>query len=90
MIISDHINNMGSNPLIGPNDNRFGARFPDMSEPYNKELRLIARNVAEKLNIRIQEGVYVGNTGPTYETPAEVRMIRTFGEMQLECQLFLK
>jgi purine-nucleoside phosphorylase len=79
MIISDHINNMGSNPLIGPNDNRFGARFPDMSEPYNKELRLIARNVAEKLNIRIQEGVYVGNTGPTYETPAEVRMIRTFG-----------
>lgn len=79
MIISDHINNMGSNPLIGPNDSKFGARFPDMSEAYSKELRTLARDVASKLNIRIQEGVYVGNTGPSYETPAEVRMIRTIG-----------
>ncbi|MGE8204397.1 purine-nucleoside phosphorylase [Heyndrickxia sp. NPDC080065] len=79
MIISDHINNMGNNPLIGPNDSRLGARFPDMSEPYNKELRFLARKVAEDLNIRIQEGIYVGNSGPTYETPAEVRMIRAFG-----------
>lgn len=79
MIISDHINNMGSNPLIGPNDSKFGARFPDMSEAYSKELRTLARDVASKLNIRIREGVYVGNTGPSYETPAEVRMIRTIG-----------
>ncbi|PTY78624.1 purine-nucleoside phosphorylase [Heyndrickxia sporothermodurans] len=79
MIISDHINNMGSNPLIGPNDARFGARFPDMSEAYNKELRSQAKEIASQLNIKIQEGVYVGNTGPTYETPAEVRMIRTLG-----------
>lgn len=79
MIISDHINNMGNNPLIGANDARLGARFPDMSEAYNRELRSLARNVAEKLNIKIQEGVYVGNTGPTYETPAEVHMIRAFG-----------
>ncbi|GIN85598.1 purine nucleoside phosphorylase [Heyndrickxia sporothermodurans] len=79
MIIADHINNMGSNPLIGPNDAKFGPRFPDMSEAYDKKLRLIAKDVASSLNIRIQEGVYVGNTGPTYETPAEVRMIRTMG-----------
>lgn len=79
MIIADHINNMGSNPLIGPNDAKFGARFPDMSEAYDKKLRITARDVASSLNIRIQEGVYVGNTGPTYETPAEVRMIRTMG-----------
>lgn len=79
MIINDHINNMGSNPLIGPNDSRLGVRFPDMSEAYSKELRTIAKKIAKSLNIEIQEGVYVGNTGPTYETPAEVRMIRTMG-----------
>lgn len=79
MIISDHINNMGSNPLIGPNDSRLGVRFPDMSEAYSSELRMIAKQIAVKLNIPIQEGVYVGNTGPTYETPAEVRMLRTIG-----------
>ncbi|RLQ90634.1 purine-nucleoside phosphorylase [Falsibacillus albus] len=79
MIISDHINNMGGNPLIGPNDGRLGVRFPDMSEAYNKELRHTARDIADKLNIKIQEGVYVGNTGPAYETPAEIRMFRTLG-----------
>jgi purine-nucleoside phosphorylase len=79
MIITDHINNMGTNPLIGPNDSRLGVRFPDMSEAYDKELRAMAKQISEKLNIKTQEGVYVGNTGPTYETPAEVRMIRTFG-----------
>jgi purine-nucleoside phosphorylase len=79
MLISDHINNMGSNPLIGPNDSRMGPRFPDMSEAYSKELRKLARELAETLNLKIQEGVYVGNTGPTYETPAEVRMLRTMG-----------
>ncbi|MEH7124378.1 purine-nucleoside phosphorylase [Bacillus sp. JJ1532] len=79
MLISDHINNMGNNPLIGPNDSQMGVRFPDMSEAYSKELRMLARKMAEKLNLSIQEGVYVGNTGPTYETPAEVRMLRTMG-----------
>lgn len=79
MLISDHINNMGNNPLIGPNDAQMGVRFPDMSEAYSKELRLLARKIAEKINLSIQEGVYVGNTGPTYETPAEVRMLRTMG-----------
>jgi purine-nucleoside phosphorylase len=79
MIISDHINNMGDNPLIGSNDSSLGVRFPDMSEAYCKELRQLAKNAAAKLNIQVQEGVYVGNTGPTYETPAEVRMLRVLG-----------
>lgn len=79
MLITDHINNMGSNPLIGHNDSRLGVRFPDMSEAYSKDLIQRAKAVAKALNIALQEGVYVGNTGPTYETPAEVRMIRTLG-----------
>jgi purine-nucleoside phosphorylase len=79
MIISDHINNMGTNPLIGPNDSRMGARFPDMSEAYDKELRQLAKEVAGQLQIKVQSGVYAGNTGPSYETPAEVRMLRTLG-----------
>jgi purine-nucleoside phosphorylase len=79
MIISDHINNMGSNPLIGPNDSNLGVRFPDMSEAYSRELRQLAKRVSDELGIDTKEGVYVGNTGPTYETPAEVRMIRAFG-----------
>ena len=79
MIISDHINNMGSNPLIGSNDQKLGVRFPDMSEAYNKELRQLAKNAAAKLNVEVKEGVYVGNTGPSYETPAEIRMLRTIG-----------
>jgi purine-nucleoside phosphorylase len=78
MIISDHLN-FGQNPLIGPNDSRFGARFPDMSEAYTKELRAIAKEVANELNISIKEGVYVGMTGPSYETPAEIKMLRTLG-----------
>lgn len=79
MIITDHINNMGSNPLIGPNDARLGVRFPDMSEAYTKELAIQAKEIANQLNISVREGVYVGNTGPVYETPAEVRMARTLG-----------
>ncbi|GIN60664.1 purine nucleoside phosphorylase [Robertmurraya siralis] len=79
MLITDHINNMGSNPLIGKNDSRLGARFPDMSEAYSKELIHKAKAIASQLNIKLQEGVYVGNTGPTYETPAEVRMLRVMG-----------
>ncbi|PAQ16246.1 purine-nucleoside phosphorylase [Bacillus sp. FJAT-42315] len=79
MIITDHINMMGGNPLIGPNDNRLGVRFPDMSEAYSRELQQLAKEIANKINLSIQEGVYVGNTGPVYETPAEVRMARTLG-----------
>jgi len=79
MLISDHINNMGTNPLIGPNDSEIGARFPDMSESYDYTLRELAKNVASELNIKLQEGVYVGNTGPSYETPAEVRALRIIG-----------
>ncbi|WP_070121592.1 purine-nucleoside phosphorylase [Bacillus marinisedimentorum] len=79
MIITDHINNMGENPLIGPNDSELGVRFPDMSEAYNKELRTLASSAADQAGIQVKEGVYVGNTGPSYETPAEVRMLRGFG-----------
>lgn len=79
MLISDHINNMGTNPLIGPNDSKLGVRFPDMSVAYCKNLRETARNVASRIGLTVQEGVYVGNTGPSYETPAEVRMLRVLG-----------
>lgn len=79
MLITDHINNMGTNPLIGPNDSNIGVRFPDMSESYNLNLREMAKSIANELNIKLQEGVYVGNTGPSYETPAEVRALRTLG-----------
>ena len=79
MLISDHINNMGTNPLIGPNDSKLGVRFPDMSEAYCKSLRETARKIASSIGLSIQEGVYVGNTGPSYETPAEVRMLRVLG-----------
>ncbi|MDQ0213758.1 purine-nucleoside phosphorylase [Oikeobacillus pervagus] len=79
MIITDHINQMGGNPLIGSNDSRLGPRFPDMSEAYNKELIQLAKSIAEKIGLKVRDGVYVGNTGPSYETPAEVRMARYLG-----------
>lgn len=79
MLITDHINNTGTNPLIGKNDPELGPRFPDMSEAYSKKLINLAKEVGERLNISLQEGVYVGNTGPSYETPAEIRMLRTIG-----------
>lgn len=79
MIITDHINNMGTNPLIGPNDSNLGVRFPDMSEAYSKELRVVAKEIAGRLNINVKEGVYFGNPGPVYETPAEIRMVRAMG-----------
>ncbi|WP_042458059.1 purine-nucleoside phosphorylase [Neobacillus dielmonensis] len=79
MIISDHINNMGTNPLIGPNDTQFGVRFPDLTEAYNKDLRKLAKEIAAQLQINVKEGVYFGNPGPVYETPAEIRMIRVLG-----------
>lgn len=79
MIITDHINFTGTNPLIGPNDSKFGPRFPDMSEAYTKDLRKAAKEVASRLNIDVKEGVYFGFSGPVYETPAEIRMVRTLG-----------
>lgn len=78
MVITDHINFM-PNPLVGPNKEEFGPRFPDMTDPYSLRLRNIAYTVADELNIRLQEGVYVAGTGPTYETRAEYRMYRILG-----------
>lgn len=79
MIITDHINLMGVNPLRGKNKDEFGPRFPDMSEAYDKELREIAFEVAEKLQIKLQKGVYAAVSGPCYETPAEIRYVRVIG-----------
>jgi purine-nucleoside phosphorylase len=79
MLISDHINAFGTNPLMGPNDDDLGPRFPDMSDAYRKDLREVARRAAEAAGVKLQEGVYVGNHGPSYETPAEIRMLRTWG-----------
>ncbi|MNZ51317.1 Purine nucleoside phosphorylase 1 [compost metagenome] len=79
MLISDHINLTGKNPLIGPNDEQLGVRFPDMSEAYSKRLRAIAKDVAASKGITLREGVYAGLLGPTYETPAEIKMLRVLG-----------
>jgi purine-nucleoside phosphorylase len=79
MIIEDHINFTAQNPLIGPNDIEFGARFPDMSEAYSRTLRDIAMKAAAIRNIPLKSGVYAGLTGPSYETPAEIRMLRILG-----------
>jgi purine-nucleoside phosphorylase len=79
MLIADHINLLGTNPLVGPNDDRLGPRFPDMSEPYDAELRSLARAVALALGVPLREGVYVAVTGPNLETRAEYRMLRAFG-----------
>jgi purine-nucleoside phosphorylase len=79
MLISDHINLLGSNPLIGPNEPRFGERFPDMTEVYSKRLRALARGAEAEAGIKIEHGVYVALHGPSYETPAEIRFLRTIG-----------
>jgi purine-nucleoside phosphorylase len=79
MLIADHINLLGDNPLIGPNDDRLGARFPDMSAPYDAELRQLARDVAAEQRITLREGVYVAVAGPNLETRAEYRMLRALG-----------
>ena len=79
MLIADHINLLGDNPLIGPNDESLGPRFPDMSAPFDPELRNIARSVAQDLKITLREGVYVAVTGPNLETPAEYRFLRGIG-----------
>jgi purine-nucleoside phosphorylase len=79
MVIRDHLNLMFRNPLIGPNDDALGVRFPDMSAPYSDALRQLAHETAEQLGMRLQEGVYAAVLGPSYETPAEVRMLRKMG-----------
>ncbi|MDN6128099.1 MAG: purine-nucleoside phosphorylase, partial [Tetragenococcus halophilus] len=79
MLITDHINFMGSNPLFGANIDELGPRFPDMSEAYRLSYRTKAKEVAERQNIHLKEGIYMGFSGPTYETPAEVRFARTAG-----------
>jgi purine-nucleoside phosphorylase len=79
VVITDHINLQGQNPLVGPNDERFGPRFPDMTETYYKPYREIALNAARKLGKSAQQGVYAALLGPSYETPAEIRYLRTIG-----------
>lgn len=79
MLINDQINYMGANPLIGENLEEFGPRFPDMSDAYTAQYRQVAHEVGEKLHLNLKEGVYMGFSGPTYETPAEIRMARTMG-----------
>lgn len=79
MIITDHINYMSANPLVGQNDETLGERFPDMTEVYKKYLIEIAEKCASKLGIDIQKGIYWANSGPSYETPAEINMMRKLG-----------
>ncbi len=79
MVISDHLNLMGVNPLVGPNDERFGPRFPDMSEVYARELQELAVEEARDLGVEVRRGIYAALSGPSYETPAEIHMFRTFG-----------
>lgn len=79
VLITDHINFQGTNPLVGPNEDRFGVRFPDMTQAYSRAYRQIAREEATKLNISLHEGVYAGLLGPSYETPAEIEYLRRIG-----------
>ncbi len=79
MVIRDHINLTGQNPLVGRNDDSLGLRFPDMSEAYDRELADLAHRVAAEAGLSLRDGVYAGLLGPSYETPAEIRMLRTLG-----------
>jgi purine-nucleoside phosphorylase len=79
MVIDDHINFLGRNPLTGPNDDRFGTRFPDMTEVYSGRLRKIADEASRARGVAVQHGVYIAVPGPSYETPAEIRAFRTLG-----------
>jgi purine-nucleoside phosphorylase len=79
VLISDHINLQGSNPLVGPNDDRFGVRFPDMTHAYTRDYREIAKEEAARLGVTLHEGVYAALSGPSYETPAEIRYLRAIG-----------
>jgi purine-nucleoside phosphorylase len=79
VLIRDHINLQGANPLVGPNDDRFGLRFPDMTHAYAKDYRASAREEAAKLGMTLHEGVYAALLGPSYETPAEINYLRIIG-----------
>ena len=79
VLIKDHINLQGRNPLVGPNDERFGLRYPDMTQAYWGPYRQIAHEEAAKLKMTLREGVYAGVLGPSFETPAEIRFLRTIG-----------
>ncbi len=79
MVMDDHINLMGTNPLVGANDDRFGPRFPDMSEVYSRRLRDLADDVARQQRSPLEHGIYAALHGPSYETPAEIRYLRTIG-----------
>lgn len=79
MVITDHLNLMGVNPLRGPNDERFGPRFPDMSEVYSRELQEIVIAEARQMGVEVRRGIYAALSGPNYETPAEIHMLRNFG-----------
>jgi purine-nucleoside phosphorylase len=79
VLITDHINLQGHNPLVGPNDDRFGSRFPDMTQAYFKPYREVALRAARNLDKTVYQGVYAGLPGPSYETPAEIRYLRTIG-----------
>lgn len=79
VLISDHLNLQGQNPLIGPNDSALGPRFPDMSNVYDRELRARATVAAQRVDCELREGVYAALSGPSYETPAEIRMLRAMG-----------
>jgi purine-nucleoside phosphorylase len=78
-VIDDHINLTGANPLSGPNDERLGPRFPDMTEVYSRRLRAMADEAADAARIAVRHGVYLAVSGPSYETPAEIRAFRTLG-----------
>jgi purine-nucleoside phosphorylase len=79
MVIDDHINLTGHNPLVGANDDRFGPRFPDMTEVYSSRLRTLADHAARRIPLDVPHGIYVALLGPSYETPAEIRYLRTIG-----------
>lgn len=79
VLIKDHINLQGTNPLVGPSDDRFGVRFPDMTQAYSRVFRQMAREEASKLNIELSEGIYAAMLGPSYETPAEIQHLRHIG-----------
>ena len=79
MVVTDHINFMGTNPLIGPNEDDFGTRFPDMTRVYTREYVQLAKNCAAELSVPLRAGVYISYSGPSFETPAEIRMMQGFG-----------
>ena len=79
MIIDDHINLLGDNPLIGPHDERFGPRFPDMTQVYARRLRAVVDQIGTEVSLRLVHGVYVAVHGPSFETPAEIKFLRTIG-----------